>query len=117
MSQTGFVIKYADCTIFFKYKLQTEIALSTAKAEYIALSTALREVIPLMTLMEEINEIIPLHITKPDFYCKVWDDNQSCIAMANSQKFSPRIGCFLSFPRNIFLLGFIFQGCFRHKIT
>ena len=90
MSQTGFVIKYADCTIFFKYKLQTEIALSTAEAEYTVLSTALREVIPLMNLMEEINEIIPLHVNKPEFYCKVWEDKQSCITMANSQKFSPQ---------------------------
>ena len=90
MSRTGFVIKYADCPIFFASKLQTEIALSTAEAEYIALSTALRQVIPLMIQMEEINDVFPLYINKPDFYCKVWEDNQSCIAMANAQKFSPR---------------------------
>jgi hypothetical protein len=59
MSRTSFVIKYADCPIFWKSKLQTKIALSTAKAEYIALSTALREVIPLLTVMEEINEVFP----------------------------------------------------------
>ncbi len=52
MSRTGFVIKYADCLIYWKSKLQTAIALSTAKAEYVALSTALREVIPLLTIME-----------------------------------------------------------------
>eukprot|EP00956_Cyclotella_meneghiniana_P030894 scaffold79379_cov36-Cyclotella_meneghiniana.AAC.1 len=44
------------CPVYWVSKLQTEIALSTAEAEYIALSTALREVIPLMTLMKEINE-------------------------------------------------------------
>ncbi len=38
MSRIGFVIKYADCPIFWKSKLQTEIALSTAKMEYIILS-------------------------------------------------------------------------------
>ena len=90
MSRTGFVIKYANCPIFWSSKLQTEIALSTAEAEYIALSSALREVIPLMTLMKEINEVIPLHIDLPNFYCKVWEDNQSCIAMATGQKFTPR---------------------------
>jgi hypothetical protein len=89
MSWTGFIIKYANCLIYAKSKLQTEIALSTAESEYIALSTALREVIPLMTLMEEINEFVPLHINEPDFYCKVWEDNQSCIAIAYSQTFSP----------------------------
>ena len=90
MSRTGFVIKYADCPIYFSSKLQTEIALSTAEAEYIALSSSLRQVIPLMTLMEETDTVFPLYIDKPNFHCKVWEDNQSCIAMATSQKFSPR---------------------------
>jgi hypothetical protein len=44
MSHTGYVIMYANCPIFWASKLQTEIALSTAEAEYIALSQALREV-------------------------------------------------------------------------
>lgn len=90
MSRTGFVIKYADCPVFWQSKLQTEIALSTAEAEYIALSSALREVIPLLTMMEEIDAVFPLHIGKPDFFCRVWEDNQSCIVMATSQKFTPR---------------------------
>lgn len=81
---------YANCPIHWVSKLQTEIALSTAEAEYIALSQALREVIPLMTLMEEINEVFPLHISKPNFVCTVHEDNQSCIKMANSEKFTPR---------------------------
>ena len=55
LSQTGFVISYAGCPIFWRSKLQTEIALSTTEAEYIALSQAMRDVIPFMTLMEEIN--------------------------------------------------------------
>jgi hypothetical protein len=41
LSWTGYVIMYADCPIFWVSRLQTEIALSTAKAEYIALSQAL----------------------------------------------------------------------------
>ena len=90
MSRTGVVIKYADCPIFWKSKLQTEIALSTAEAEYIALLTALREVIPLLTVMKEINEVFSLMMNFPNFYCKVWEDNQSCIPMATFQKFTPR---------------------------
>jgi hypothetical protein len=90
MSRINFVIKYADCPIYWKSKLQTEILLSTAKAEYIALSMALREVIPLLTIMEKINEVFPLMMNPPNFYCKVWEDNQSCIPMATSQKFMPR---------------------------
>ena len=50
-SLTGFVICYAGCPVYWQSKLQTEIALSTAEAEYIAMSQALRETIPLATLM------------------------------------------------------------------
>ncbi len=90
MSRTGYVICYAGCPIGWCSKLQTEIALSTAEAEYIALSQALREVIPLMMLIEELSDIFPLHVNKPDFFCKVWEDNQSCIVMTQSDKFTPR---------------------------
>lgn len=71
-------------------KLQTEIALSTAESEYIALSQALRETIPLMNLMREVDVVFKLHIPKPKFVVKVHEDNQSCIAMANNPKFTPR---------------------------
>ena len=57
-------------------KLQTEISLSTTEAYYIALSQALRTVISLMTLVEELSDILPLNIKKPDFHCKVFEDNQ-----------------------------------------
>ncbi len=51
--RTGYVICYAGCPVFWQSKLQTEIALSTAEAEYIALSQALRETIPMTNLMRE----------------------------------------------------------------
>jgi hypothetical protein len=59
-SQTGYVIQYAGCPIYWQSKLQTEIALSTAEAEYIALSQTLRETLPMTSLMQEINVIFPL---------------------------------------------------------
>ncbi len=90
ISRTGFFIKYADCPIYWSSKLQTEIALSTVQAKYIALSSALREIIPLLTIMEEVNEVFPLMMNPPNYYCKVWEDNQLCIAMATSQMFTPR---------------------------
>ena len=90
MSCTGYIIRYAGCTIVWCSKLQTEISLITAEAEYIALSQALRTVIPLMNLVEELSDIFPLYINKPYFHCKVFEDNQSCIAMTESSKLSPR---------------------------
>jgi hypothetical protein len=65
MSRNGFAITYANCPIYWASCLQTEIALSTAEAEYIAMSSALRKVIPLMTLMKELHTIFPVHISKP----------------------------------------------------
>ena len=70
VSRTGMVIMYTNCPIFWRSSLQTEIALSTAEAEYMALSSALRQVLPLMTMMEEINEVFPLLISKPNFFEK-----------------------------------------------
>ena len=88
-SRTGFVIRYAGCPLLWTSKLQTEIALSTAEAEYIAMSQALRETIPLMNLMQEMNVIFKLHIPHPKFVVRVHEGNQSCIAMANNPKFTP----------------------------
>jgi hypothetical protein len=59
---TGFAITYPTCPIYWASCLQTEIALSTAKAEYIAMSSVLRKVIPLMKLMKELHTIFPVHI-------------------------------------------------------
>jgi len=52
LSRTGYVIMYTNCPILWVSRLQTEIALSTAEAEYIALSQALCDVIPLITLLK-----------------------------------------------------------------
>ena len=90
LSRTGFVISYAGCPIYWASKLQTEITLSTTESEYIALSMAMREVLPFMNLMQEINEVLPLPAGAPKFFCKVWEDNQSCIKVAESPKFTPR---------------------------
>ncbi len=80
---------YTDCPILWVSHLQLEIALSTAKAEYIALSQALQDVIPLITLLQEINKVFPVQVKTPTFLCKVHKDNQSCITMVTSQRFTP----------------------------
>ncbi len=49
LSLTGFVICYANCPLVWFSKLQTEIALSTAEAEYIAMLHVLRDTIPIKT--------------------------------------------------------------------
>ncbi|KAL7545779.1 hypothetical protein ACHAWF_009124 [Thalassiosira exigua] len=81
---------YANCPIYWVSKPQTEIALSTAEAEYIALSQALREIIPLMTLTKELAKALPIASGNPNVVCKFHEDNQSCIKMASCKKFTPR---------------------------
>ena len=41
-------------------------------------------------LMREMNVIFPLYLPQPKFVLKVREDNQSCIAMTNNPKFTPR---------------------------
>ena len=41
LSRAGFIITHAGIPIYWRSKLQTEIALSTCEAEYIALSLAM----------------------------------------------------------------------------
>ena len=65
LSQSGYAIFYAGCPVLWASKLQTEMALITAKAEYIAVSTALREVILFMYLLQELSEVIELHLPTP----------------------------------------------------
>ncbi len=80
---------YTNYPILWVGCLQTEIALSTTKAEYITLSQLLRDIIPLITFLKEINKVFPVHVKTPTFVCKVHENNQSCIMMATEQKFTP----------------------------
>ena len=50
-SRTGYDILYAGCSIVWRSKLQSHIALSTMEAEYIALLQSLRNAIPMMQLL------------------------------------------------------------------
>jgi hypothetical protein len=47
-SRTGYIVNFAACLIVWMSKLQTQITLSTTKAEYISISQSLRDAIPLM---------------------------------------------------------------------
>jgi hypothetical protein len=84
LSQTGFVICYANCPVIWCSKLQTEIALFTTEAEYIAMSHALGETIPIQNLIKEIQSIFALPNPMTDFCITLHEDNLSAIAMAES---------------------------------
>ena len=86
LSCSGFVILCAGIPIFWRSKLQAEIALSTCEAECVALSSAMREVIPLTQLLEDLKVACDVITTPPEVSCRVFEDNQSCIAVAESKK-------------------------------
>ncbi len=89
LSRTGFVICYANCPLIWCSKLQTEIALSTAEAEYMTMSHALRDMIPGQNLVKEVSCIIDMLIPITDVCITCHGDNLLAIAMAESSKFTP----------------------------
>ena len=68
------------------------MALSSTDAELIALSTALREVIHLQNLLLELRGCnFPIPFTIPQVVCRTFEDNASCIEVAQSDhKIRPR---------------------------
>ena len=88
--RTGFVVFHAGCPLVWASRMQKKISLSTAESEYVACSTAMRDVLSLIQLMQEIHKIFPVNKAKPIMNCNVYEDNESCIAMAKNRKFSPR---------------------------
>ena len=51
---------------------------------------AMREVLLFLNLMKEIKQFLPISKQDPKFHCTVWEDNRSCIRVAESPKFTPR---------------------------
>ena len=90
LSRTGFVIRLFGAPVLWTSRLQTEIALSTAEAEYIALSTAMRAVIPLMNMLNELQGVFGIKALIPVVSCRVFEDNESAISMSTCKKFTPR---------------------------
>jgi hypothetical protein len=90
LSRTGFIICYANCPLIWCSKLQTEIALSTAEAEYMAMSHALHDMIPVQNLVKEVSCIFDMPNSITDFCITCHEDNLLAIAMAESLKFTPR---------------------------
>jgi uncharacterized protein YlaI len=75
LSRTGFVICDANCPLIWCSKLQTKIAVSTAKAECIAMSPALRDMIPNQNDVKEVSCIFLLLDPITDFCITVHEDN------------------------------------------
>ena len=82
-STTGFIFMLAGAAISWSSKKQTVVALSSTEAEYMAACTATQEAVYLRTLMKDLKmeQVGPTTI---------YQDNQSSIAIANSDVSSKR---------------------------
>jgi hypothetical protein len=108
LSRTGFIIVPAGVPIHWSSKLQTEIALSSAEAEYIALSQCCRALLPMRRTLKDIlscglfpyslkhgnisTNIITTRKSEHHYHSNnesklepsiLWEDNQGCIHLAN----------------------------------
>ena len=82
-SRSGYIVLYAGCQIIWSSKLQTQVALSTTKVEYVSLSQTLRELVPVMNLIKELKERKIISISSvPKVYFKAFEDNSGALELA-----------------------------------
>jgi hypothetical protein len=81
-SCTGYVICLANCPVIWKSKLQTEIALSAMKAEYVALSSSCRDLFPLINITKELSSTFDLQLqVNANMHIKIHKDNVGALAL------------------------------------
>ena len=93
MSSQGqaFLIKFANCPIFWSSKQQELTALSTVEAKCIALSSATRHVLFILHLREDLKVLhIGFQLPETKVYAKCFEDNTGCLELAKAPKLRPR---------------------------
>ena len=78
-SITGYIIKYAGGTIYYKTKFQDTIAMSSTKAEFTAACDAAKAILYIRSILDEIN--VP-----QDEATTLFIDNNGALLMANAQQ-------------------------------
>jgi hypothetical protein len=102
--RTGYIIWYAGCPLIWASRMQTIIALSTTKTEYVALSTALCKVTFIMQLLTELISFgVQLHSVLLEIKCKVFEDNVGAIQLAKAPRMRPRTKHILDIQYHHFL--------------
>ena len=91
-SQTGFIITFADCPVFWQSKLQTETTQSTMEAEIIALSACCRELFPIMDMVSSVTKSVKLPIGKTTMNVSIHEDDSGALVLAKTlpPQFTPR---------------------------
>lgn len=89
-SRTGYVLIFGGCPLLWVSKLQTEIALSTAEAEYIALSQSMRDLLPLKGLISEVLTSYGVSLEEENTHSTVFEDNNGTLSLARTPAMTPR---------------------------
>lgn len=82
-SNSGYVFMFMNATISWACRKQTCVAISSTEAEYIALGEASQECIWIRRLLEDF-------LIKKQKTTVMFEDNQSCLKLVNTRKFSNR---------------------------
>lgn len=83
-STSGYVFKLFGNTVSWASRKQVTVSLSSTEAEYVALTEAICECKWIRKLLSELN----IHCTEP---VVIYEDNQSCIRVADDQKSNKRM--------------------------
>jgi len=82
-SVTGYVVRMCGGAISWRSRKQPVVTLSTMEAEYVAASEVAREIVWIRSMLHE------LGLTQEE-PTTIWEDNNSCIAMANNPDLQDR---------------------------
>jgi len=80
----------ASAPIYWSSKLQTIIALSTAKIELISPSEATRFIKSITYLVGELHDRHLIATTKPQICCQIFEDNEAALEISKTPKIRPR---------------------------
>lgn len=76
LSRTGYLSVYSTCEILWVNKMQSQISLSTIKAEYISIiSQCMKNIINMTSLTKEISMIVWLENKEPKINTTVFEEN------------------------------------------
>ena len=89
-SRTSYVITLAGCSLTWKSKFQSSVAVSTMEAEYVALSHCMRELIPLRRLTIEVGKAFGVPERDLTIHSVMFEDITVATALAKVPKMTPR---------------------------
>ena len=86
MSRAGYIIKIANFRTVWVSKMQTEIALSTTKAEYISLIQSMKYLIPLRKIMLDVSIVFGVKYDSCNSYTTTLEKKRA-IELAKEPKY------------------------------